>query len=114
MIARANPNNIGPKGPILQVPAGWLVSEAMGTFSHEKRKYMMLLLMAAKEACGASSSHKHDHLDLYGESEYQYGGTADSALVQLENEGYIEIDDEEIISLTEKTRHLFTMEAVHG
>jgi len=95
----------GLSGPVLHVPAGWLVSEGQNMFAHEKRKYMMLLLLAAKEACGASSSHEHDKLDLYG-----YGGSANSALMQLEDAGYIKIDDEDIIILTDKTRTLFGME----
>jgi len=81
-------------------------------FSHEKRKFMMLLLMAAREASGVFNSHKHDALDLYGEAEDPYGGNAESALGQLEDEGYIDIEDDDIIFLTRKTRSLLGLEAI--
>jgi len=109
MIMPNESHTAGPWGPVLQVPAGWLVSEALGTFSHEKRKFMMLLLLAAKEMSGANHSGTWDAIDLYGESEDLYGGTHESATAQLEDEGYIQIE-EDVITLTDKTRKLLGME----
>jgi|GEM_PF-4173622 len=100
--------------PFLRVPAAWWLAVTHGSNPHAKRKYAMLLQIAAKVAAGGEAWLQGDEADLYGSDwEYDSEPYSDAAIEQLEKEGYIFRADGKIL-ITEKTRRLFALEASNG
>lgn len=102
---------VGPRGPCLHVPAGWILAVNGFQYTGHRIKWMLLMQLAAREVFGEDETYTGWPACLCGINDLvDSEKDLDSVLVeQLENESYIE-NNEGIITLTAKTRKLFGME----
>jgi len=101
---------VGPSGPVLRVPINWWLAVTHTSDNHRKRTYAMLLQIAAIISTGGHVWLYGLPLDLYGlDAAYDVDSHVDTAMNQLEYEGYIIVSESQI-KLTKKTRTLFGLE----